>query len=207
VTIYGWLQLGALALFLALAVARAVSIRRRLRLNPLAIRPDNDWRRWWLEVSFFAAVNLWAVEVVLAAIPGEMSLLPAALGRVLADEPWLKQAGAALVVAGLGLDAAGLWALGGSWRLGVDERRPGELVTTGVYARTRNPIYLFFDLFFWGVFLINGTLGFLLFAVFAGANLHLQILDEERYLERVHGERYRQYRQAVGRYWTFRRVD
>jgi protein-S-isoprenylcysteine O-methyltransferase Ste14 len=89
----------------------------------------------------------------------------------------------------------------------VDERRPGELVTTGIFARTRNPIYLFFDLFFWGVFLINGTLGFLLFAVFAGANLHLQILDEERYLERVHGERYWQYRQAVGRYWTFRRVD
>jgi protein-S-isoprenylcysteine O-methyltransferase Ste14 len=207
VTGYGWLQVGALALFSALAVARAVSIGRRLRLNPLAIRANHDRRRWWLEVSFFAAVNLWAVEVVLAAIPGGMSLLPAALGRVVAGAPWLKPAGAALVVAGLGLDAAGLWALGGSWRLGVDERRPGALVTTGIYSRTRNPIYLFFNLFFLGVFFINGTAGFLLFALFAAVNLHLQVLAEERFLERAHGEQYRQYRRSVGRYWTFRRVD
>lgn len=199
---YGWLQLAALALFLGLAVGRSISIRRRLRLNPLAIRPDHNWRRWFLEASFFAAVNVWAVEVVLAALPGAHSLFPRLLGRPLLAMPALRPAGALLVAAGLALDVAGLATLGESWRLGVDERCPGELVTRGIYRHTRNPIYLFFNLFFWGVFLINGTPAFLLSALFAGLNLHRQILDEERFLESAHGERYRAYRRAVGRYWT-----
>ncbi len=203
---YGWLQLAALALFLGLALGRSISIRRRLRLNPFAIRPDHNWRRWALEASFFAAVNVWAIEVVLAALPGELSLFPAALGRPVLSVPFLRPVGALLVLSGLALDIAGLAALGESWRLGVDERRPGRLVTGGVYRLTRNPIYLFFNLFFWGVFLINGTPAFLLFSLFAGLNLHWQILDEERFLESAHGERYRAYRGAVGRYWTLPRA-
>lgn len=202
---YGWLQVGALALFLALAVGRTVSIRRWQRLNAFAIRPDHDWPRWALEASFFAAVNIWAVELVLAALPGGSHLLPGIMQARLVDAAWLRAAGAALIVAGLALDIAGLTALGESWRLGVDEHAPGTLVTSGVYRLTRNPIYLFFNLFFTGVFLVNGTVGFLVFALFAAGNLHLQVLAEERFLERVHGERYREYRRRVGRYWTVRR--
>lgn len=206
-TIYGWLQLGALALFLCLAAARAIRIGRRRHVNAFAIRPDHNRWRWALEISFFVAVNVWAIELALVSVPGGHSLFPAGLGRGVLAVPLLRPTGALMVVVGLGLDITGLAALGESWRLGVDERRPGELVTAGVYRLTRNPIYLFFNLFFWGVFLINGTPAFLLFALLGGANLHLQVLEEERFLEEVHGERYRQYRRAVGRYWTFRRVD
>lgn len=204
---HDWLRLGALALFLLLAVARSISIRRRRRLNPVVLKPDHDWRRWLLETSFFAAVNVWSVEVVLGALPGRASLFPAPLRTELFSLPPLQLVGALLVIVGLGLDAAGLAALGDSWRLGVDEERPGELVTGGIYRLTRNPIYLFFNLFFLGVFLLQPRPVFLLFWLFAVMNLHGQIRAEERFLARRHGQRYQDYCRRTSRYWTVRGFD
>lgn len=53
----------------------------------------------------------------------------------------LHLAGSALLVSGLGL---AIWArvdLGGNWGMPMTEKEGAELVTTGPYARVRNPIY------------------------------------------------------------------
>jgi protein-S-isoprenylcysteine O-methyltransferase Ste14 len=97
-------------------------------------------------------------------------------------------------------------ALKSSWRLGIDRVHPGQLVTTGIYARSRNPIYLFFNLYMAGTFLINGTPLFLVFAVLTALNLHYQILHEERYLARISGLAYPAYRARTVRYWTWRAI-
>jgi len=99
-----------------------------------------------------------------------------------------------------------LRALGNSWRLGIDENHPGRLVTTGIYAHSRNPIYLFFDLYFLGTFLINGSLFFLIMTVLAALNLHYQIRQEERFLARAHGAAYEAYCARTPRYirWPVR---
>ena len=65
---------------------------------------------------------------------------------------------------------------------------------------TRNPIYLFFGLYFGGTFLINGTLFFLLFWVLGAALLHLLALQEERFLARVHGRAFAACRDRTPRY-------
>ena len=51
-----------------------------------------------------------------------------------------------------------------------------------------------------GVFLIQGRLIFLALAAFLIGTLHDQILHEERFLRRVYGNAYRDYRARVGRY-------
>lgn len=75
-----------------------------------------------------------------------------------------------------------------------------ELVTTGIYRFSRNPAFLGFDLMYIGVLLLYGNLLTLGFSLFAMMMLHLQILQEERFLASTFGEPYREYCRRVFRY-------
>ena len=76
-----------------------------------------------------------------------------------------------------------------------------EVVTGGWFRVTRNPMYLGLTLIVFGVALIDGTLGaFLPLPVFV-AILHFRFIRaEERFLEGIFGERYRNYRLHVRRW-------
>ena len=78
--------------------------------------------------------------------------------------------------------------------------------TQGIYAISRNPIYLFFILYLTGIFLINGALIFLIFAVLVTLNLHYLTLKEETFLSRVHGLSFREYCAVTNRYITWPRI-
>lgn len=87
-----------------------------------------------------------------------------------------------------------------SWRAGIPDKDKTELVTTGIYRFSRNPAFLGFDLMYVGVLLLYGNLLTLGFSVFAIVMLHLQILQEERYLVNTFGEPYQEYCRHVFRY-------
>ena len=76
------------------------------------------------------------------------------------------------------------------------------LVTGGWFRMTRNPMYLGLSLILFGVALIDGTLGaFLPLPVFV-AVLHFRFIRaEERFLEGIFGDQYRDYRAQVRRWW------
>lgn len=87
-----------------------------------------------------------------------------------------------------------------SWRAGIPKTDRTEFVSHGIYQYSRNPAFLGFDLMYTGILLIyfNGVL--LLFVIWVIVMLHLQILQEERYLETVFGDEYRAYKKRTGRY-------
>lgn len=87
-----------------------------------------------------------------------------------------------------------------SWRAGIPDKDKTELVTTGIYRFSRNPAFLGFDLMYVGVLLLYGNLLTLSFSVFAIVMLHLQILQEERYLVNTFGAQYQEYCRHVSRY-------
>ncbi len=87
-----------------------------------------------------------------------------------------------------------------SWRAGIPDRDRTELVTDGIYAFSRNPAFLGFDLQYIGVLLMFCNLLTAAFTVFAVSMLHLQILQEERYLTAAFGAEYLKYRHQVFRY-------
>ena len=74
------------------------------------------------------------------------------------------------------------------------------MVTNGIYAFSRNPAFLGFDLMYFGVFLMycNPLTG--VFTAYAVMMLHLQILQEETYLTATFGAPYQDYRKKVSRY-------
>ena len=87
-----------------------------------------------------------------------------------------------------------------SWRAGIPEEDRMELFTEGIYSFSRNPAFLGFDLQYIGLLLMFCNLLTGMFSVFAITMLHLQILQEERYLTAAFGPEYLQYRRHVLRY-------
>ena len=94
-----------------------------------------------------------------------------------------------------------------SWRAGIPDRDRTELVTDGIYSYSRNPAFLGFDLQYIGVLLMYCNLLTGMFTVFAIVMLHLQILQEERYLTATFGTAYLDYRHRVFRYLGRRRGE
>ena len=77
---------------------------------------------------------------------------------------WL---GVFFCLAGVGLLWFSLFSFGKSFRVGIDTTHPDELVTTGVFAFTRNPIYVAFGLVLIGQFLIFSNWVLLVYLVAA----------------------------------------
>jgi protein-S-isoprenylcysteine O-methyltransferase Ste14 len=202
----GVFQIAALALFLLVFVGRAVQLRIRGHINPIALSLGKRGLLGVAELALFLAVNLWAIAVIGHALPGFDLPLPAWCQVELIRSSALRVVGVGLTTLAFLICLLALRALGDSWRLGIDERQPGRLVTNGIYSFSRNPIFVFFDLYFISTFLLNGTLLFLLFALFTIANLHYQILEEERFLVQTHGSAYELYRRRTCRYATWQWV-
>ena len=94
-----------------------------------------------------------------------------------------------------------------SWRAGIPDKDRTELVTDGIYAYSRNPAFLGFDLQYLGVLLMFCNLLTAAFTAFAVTMLHLQILQEERYLTGAFGTEYLNYRRRVFRYLGRRKEE
>ena len=87
-----------------------------------------------------------------------------------------------------------------SWRAGIPDKDKTKLVTDGIYAYSRNPAFLGFDLQYIGVLLMCFNVLTVISTLFAVLMLHLQILEEERYLIVTFGKEYKEYRHRVYRY-------
>ena len=109
---------------------------------------------------------------------------------------WVGQGcGWPLVLAGLWLGAWAVRAAGD-----VDLERPDQLVGCGPYAFSRNPMYLAWTLGYVGISLVAGTAWPLPLLPGVLAVTHVEVLREERSLERRFGPAYRSYRASVRRY-------
>ncbi len=87
-----------------------------------------------------------------------------------------------------------------SWRAGIDESQHTGIVTKGIYQFSRNPAFLGFDCLYIGISLtIPNTILFILMVVTIGL-LHMQILEEEKFLPKVFGEEYIDYKLTTPRY-------
>ena len=108
--------------------------------------------------------------------------------------------GSVVIAVGFAVFVASLISFGSSWRIGIDKKKPGALVTTGIFSVTRNPIFLFLDLYFLGTWLICPNLFFGISALVVIAGTHWQILQEEEFLGKQYGAEYEEYARKVRRY-------
>jgi protein-S-isoprenylcysteine O-methyltransferase Ste14 len=113
----------------------------------------------------------------------------------------LRALGFALCGVGIAGTFLAQMAMGASWRIGVDESERTELVTGGVFALCRNPIYTFMVIAWVGFALLVPTWLSLASIPVGIVAFEVQVrLVEEPYLLRSHGEPYRAWASRVGRF-------
>lgn len=87
-----------------------------------------------------------------------------------------------------------------SWRVGISKNDKTKLITNGIYKISRNPAFLGFDLMYIGIVLLYSNVFTIIFSLFAIIMLHLQILEEEKYLEKNFKDEYTIYKSKTNRY-------
>jgi len=85
-----------------------------------------------------------------------------------------------------------------SW---IGEGKKTQFLTTGVFAFSRNPIYVAFGFVLFGQFLIFSNWILLAYMGAALWLFHRQVLREEEYLKKYYGKEYSGYCNRVRRYF------
>jgi protein-S-isoprenylcysteine O-methyltransferase Ste14 len=115
--------------------------------------------------------------------------------------PWIQLIGIVLAIAGIAATVYAQVDMGDSWRIGVDPSETTTLVRQGVFGIVRNPIFTAMFVFGLGIALVTpnvvAMVGFALLVV----TIEVQVrVVEEPYLATKHGNTYRDYTAAVGRF-------
>jgi protein-S-isoprenylcysteine O-methyltransferase Ste14 len=110
-------------------------------------------------------------------------------------------AGVFLCVVGLLLFLLSLVSFGRSFRVGIDTDHPDKLITTGVFALSRNPIYAAFWIIMLGQFLVFPNWLLLVYLGTATWLFRRQVRREEAYLIQHYGRDYSEYCARVRRYF------
>ena len=87
-----------------------------------------------------------------------------------------------------------------AWRIGIDTKNDTELVATGLFSMSRNPIFLGIILADIGLFLVAPNAFTLLIGVLSIVVIQTQVRLEEAYLTTAHGDSYLSYKQKVARW-------
>ena len=188
--------LAAYALFLLVAFGLRTAIHFRRTGRTGFVRPS---------AFTHGAERLVAVLFVAALVAAAAAPLLQLAGRVAPaaalDGPLVHVLGLALGLAGIALTLWAQLSMGDSWRVGVDAAERTALVTAGPFRLVRNPIFSAMLLAVVGLALLTPNVVALVAAVTLLVAVEIQVRHvEEPYLERTHGDAYRRYLGAVGRF-------
>ncbi|NJO88868.1 MAG: isoprenylcysteine carboxylmethyltransferase family protein [Chloroflexia bacterium] len=107
-----------------------------------------------------------------------------------------------MVTVGFIVGIFALAAMKNSWRVGIRYEQKTDLVTNGIYQFSRNPYFLSYNILMFGFLLIFPSVLILIPYALLVFLFHKMILEEENYLENMHGEDYLNYKRKVKRYTT-----
>lgn len=185
----GYLAALALALCPVLVVTRLTMLRRR---GTDAMHLGNRDKKDFL-IPPFALVYFY---VILAGAFG----WPLAVSERFWRSDAISWVGVASCFSGLLLVVLSLIAFGSSFRVGIDTDHPDKLVTSGVFAISRNPIYVGFALVLLGQFLVFPSWIPLIYLLAAVWLFNRQVLREEAFMREHYGSEYADYCGRVRRY-------
>ena len=144
----------------------------------------------WVEYTTSLANDLMILALVASVILNWGSQVPF----------WVRISGFFMAGSGCAFFITAMIGLRDSWRAGIPEQDSTVFISQGIYGVSRNPAFVGFDLLYIGfcIAFFNPVLAVI--AILGIGSLHLQILEEEKFLKQRFGAEYMQYCSRVGRY-------
>lgn len=115
------------------------------------------------------------------------------------EEKWARYTGLILIHVSLVWIVMAQYHMKQSWRIGIDEKNSTELVTSGLFSISRNPVFLGMIISTGGIFMMLPNAVTLFVAATSYIIIQIQIRLEEAYLNKAHGNVYAAYKQKVKR--------
>lgn len=192
-----FLPIYLLAYFFAAFFWRSFVVWKRTGVNPVVFKSSDSAHDFIgrLFKALFAVIV--AVVVIHAFIPGAYQYV------IPIDEferQWIKLAGVILLLASLAWTILAQAQMGNSWRIGIDTEHRTELVRSGVFRISRNPIFVGMMLTLLGLFLVIPNVVTLVTLLVGVILIGIQVRLEEEYLTKTHGNEYIEYRHSVRRW-------
>lgn len=190
---YAVIALSEMLIFYAIYFGKMLLQRRRgIETRQLGKNKNVHLRRVEINVS---AATLLIVPVELISIIFGLSNSPV----------WAMIAGGIMGLLGDVVFFAAVVTMKDSWRAGIPAQDKTSLITGGIYKYSRNPAFLGFDLVYIGLLFMYFNVVLLAVTVWAVAALHLQVVQEEKFLEHTFGSQYLDYKNHTFRYFGRRR--
>ena len=186
-----------LVFFLLAFVWRSLLVWRRTGINPFVLPAGDDvcgyvGRAFRLVMPGCALVA--ALPVVGARASDWLGTWQVFVSQPAAGCGWL------MLAAALAWLLVAQAQMGASWRIGIDSERAATLVQHGLFAWSRNPIFLAMRVELLGLFLVLPSAASAAVLVAGEILMQVQVRLEEQHLAALHGAEYASYRARVRRW-------
>jgi protein-S-isoprenylcysteine O-methyltransferase Ste14 len=191
-----WFPVACLAVVLAASVLRGVMLRRA------GVRAYGFDHKGAIQA---VAERFWKLAVALLAAAALIAWLASGIEPSLGRPDWSETPALRWIAAGVMalstlLILAAQAAMGASWRVGVPAEGPGALVTGGLFALSRNPVFvgmfgLALAMFLWSPTMLTAAL-----LPLAASTMAMQVRIEEDALLAKHGDLYVAYQKRTPRW-------
>ncbi|HEV8588970.1 MAG TPA: hypothetical protein VGQ72_08845, partial [Pyrinomonadaceae bacterium] len=136
---FDYFQVAIIALIVCVIAGKAAYLRVTTGINPFVIgrATEGAWRI--VELLALASLVVWLVEVVLHALRSPYDMFPDRVELALLYTQPVRILGATLAGIGFVVFVLAFFSFGDSWRIGIDRKTAGTLVTGGIFSISRNP--------------------------------------------------------------------
>ena len=192
-----FLPLYLLAYFSVAFFWRSYVVWKKTGVNPVIFRGSDSAHDFIGRIfkALFAVIV--AVVVIDAFVPSAYQYL---LPIHSLERTWIKSTGIVLLFVSLLWTIFAQAQMGDSWRIGIDTEHRTELVRSGVFKISRNPIFVGMMVTLLGLFFMIPNVVTLITLLVGVILIGIQVRLEEEYLTRTHGEEYLEYRRNVRRW-------
>lgn len=184
--------------FLTAFFGTSFIVSKRIGKNPNVLPKDDSAYGLIGRYFKFTLFLLFVYTILLFIFPQDISN---SFKINLAEDIIFKYIGIALLILSLIWVLIAQFQMKNSWRIGIDEEIKTELITTGLFKYSRNPIFLGILVSLIGLFFALPTLISLIFFIISTILIQTQIRLEEEFLLNQHGKDYLQYKAKVGRFF------
>ena len=197
---FDFFQLLILAVFLLIFIGRTIHLYLIGR-NVFVIGHGKSIRTNFMEILFSVGLLFWIYLLLINTLHLTPGILPASIFIHQIHKLYIQIPGMIMICLGMIIFVLGIFSFKKSWRIGIDPQTKDELITSGIFSFTRNPIFIFINIYFIGTSLIYPTPFFISFTLITLIGIHHHIKKEEYFLSKHYGKSYSNYLKKVRRYF------